>query len=275
MAGQQQIRQRVTNTIIKALEAGVSPWHQPWSPARNTGFAANVVTERRYSGVNPLLLQLAALERGFQSRWWGSFEDWSSLGGRVRGWGTMIVLRQRQTTRRLLCKQVVFNADQVEGVPQCQVQPPAVEVQHDFGPADRIIAATAADIRENEGDKAWYHYPPEDYIELPSKVDFVIGMGGVKAWYDTVLHELCHWAEPRLAWNGGYLLNELRAEMGAGFLSAAIGIPSYGPTRHHFNLVDSWVDALRQDHRTIFRVSSAASAAVAFILSFSRKPVSR
>jgi antirestriction protein ArdC len=58
--------------------------------------------------------------------------------------------------------------------------------------------------------------------------------------------------------------------MGAGFLSAIIGIPSYGPTQHHFNHVDSWVEVMRQDHRTIFRIASAACAAASFILSFSR-----
>ena len=284
MAAQQEIRERVTNQVTEALESGISPWHRPWFPSANSGFHSNIITRRRYSGVNPLLLQIAALECGFQSKWWASAEEWASLGGWVKGYGTRIVLRERiarggwdtngewhATSLPLLREQVVFCADQVEMVPQFQAQAPTVEVQPDFKPAERVVQATGADIRENEGEKAWYHYPPADYIEIPSKFDFIIGLGGLKSWYDTAFHELCHWSEPRLGWNGGYDLNELRAEMGAGFLSATLNIPSYGPTKHHYNHVDSWVAALRQDPRTIFRVAAAASAAVTFILSFSRE----
>ena len=285
MASQQEIRERVTNQIIEALQRGISPWHRPWFPSTNSGFHCNVITQRRYNGVNPLLLQIAALERGYQSKWWGSAEQWASLGGWVKGYSTAIVQRERITrggrdtngewhaaTVPLLRQQAVFNADQVNGVPRFQTRPPAVEVQPDFKPAERVVQATGADIRENEGEKAWYHYPPApgDFIEIPSKFDFIIGLGGLKSWYNTIFHELFHWSEPRLGWNGGYDLNELRAEMGAGFLSAAIGIPTYGPTNHHYSHVDAWVAALRQDPRTIFRVASAASAAVNFILSFSR-----
>jgi len=275
MASNHEIRQRVTNEIIEALESRGCPWHMPWSPSRNTGFPTNVITRRRYSGVNPLLLQIAALERGFHSKWWGNVEEWASLGGQVKGCGTAIVLREingerHAATMPLLREHVVFSADQVEGVEQYQPQAPKVDVQPDFEPAERVIAATGADIREVDAGKAWYFYPPNDYIELPPRSSFIFGIGGVKGWYDTAFHELCHWSEPRLGWNGGYALNEMRAEMGAGFIAAAIGIPSYGPTNHHFNHVDAWVAALRDDHRTIFRVSRAASAVVKFLLSFSR-----
>ena len=292
MASQNDIRERVTNEIIEALQRGISPWHMPWSPATNTGFPANVVSKRPYSGVNVLLLHLAALEQGFQSRWWGTFEHWSSQGGHVRSrpafvspgcWGTRIVLgkhitrlgRDRNGERHtailpLLRERTVFNADQVDNVPHFQVQALTVDVQPNYQPAEKVIAATGADIREVEADKAWYFYPPPDRIEIPPKFNFILGKSGLCGWYDSVFHELCHWTEPRLCWDGGYALNEMRAEIGAGFLSSQIGIPSYGPGKHHFNHVESWVGALRQDHRAIFRVSSAASAAAAFILACSR-----
>jgi antirestriction protein ArdC len=280
MASPKEIREQVTNTVIAALEAHLCPWHMRWSPATNTGLHANVVTKRRYSGVNPLLLQLAALEWGFQSRWWGSFGQWTSLGGQVTGCGTRIVSFKRisrlgrdsngeRATHLLPRERTVFSADQVEGVEQFKVQAPSVEVQPDYEPARRVIAATGADIREVEGDKAWYFYPPNDYIEIPSTFTFILGMGGLCSWYDTIFHELCHWAEPRLGWNGGYALGEMRAEMGAGFLSAALNIPSFGPTNHHFACLDSWIGAMKEDCRAIFRVASAASAAANFILACS------
>lgn len=58
--------------------------------------------------------------------------------------------------------------------------------------------------------------------------------------------------------------------MGAAYLSAEIGIPSYGPCTNHANYLASWIKVMREDHRVIFRIASAASAAADFILSFSR-----
>lgn len=273
MASQHEIRAYVTAKIIAALQASISPWHRAWSSASNTGFHTNVISQRQYSGVNPLLLQIAALEQGLQSKWWGTAEEWSSLGGRIRWQGTLIVLRTRYTGR--LREQVVYCADQVEDVPQFQVQVPTVEGQPDFQAAEQLIQATGADIRECQGDKAWYHYPPApgDFISIPSKFDFILGLGGLRSWYDTIFHELCHWSEVRLGWDSGYSRNELRAEMGAALLSATLNIPTFGLTSHHFNHVDAWVDALRRDSRTIFRVAAGACAAVNFILAFGREEV--
>lgn len=292
MASQHDIRQRVTNEIIEALQRGVAPWHKPWAAGANTGFPANFVSKRRYSGVNPLLLQLAALEWGFESKWWGTYQQWASLGAQVKKrpgdvpagqWGTKIVFfkaitkaaqrdngEQEPRTFPLLREYTVFNCDQVDGVEQFKVRAPTAELPPDFEPAERVIAATGADIRHVAGEKALYYYPPGDYIEVPPKFNFIIGKGGLGGYYDTMFHELCHWTEPRLGWVGEYALNELRAEMGAAFLSAEISIPSYGPSNHHAAYLDSWIQAMREDHRVIFGIASAASKAADCILAFSR-----
>lgn len=225
MASQQEIRERVTNEIIAALEKGVTPWYKPWASSANAGFPCNVVSKRRYSGVNPLLLQLSAMERGFHSKWWGTFNQWQALNGQVKKrpndvpaghWGTKIVFfkpittvarkangDEEERTFPLLREYTVFNADQVEGAKSFKVQSSTVAVPPDYEPAELVIQATQADIREG-GDKAFYFYPPHDYIQIPPKFDFIAGIGGMMGYYDTLFHELCHWSEIRMGWDGSY-----------------------------------------------------------------------
>lgn len=294
MASQTEIRERVTNEIIEALKTGVVPWRKPWSPAGNTGFPCNVVSKRNYSGVNRLLLSCAAMKKGFNSQWWGTFNQWKKLGCRVRKrpadvdaghWGSRIIFYQslttttknkqgeeKETTFPLLKEYVVFNAEQVDGADSFQVQAecdaPAVP---DFEPAENVIAATGADIRVIAGDKACYYRPPFDYIQIPPKDQFVQEAGGLVEFYSCCLHELAHWSECRVNWTGSYGMGELRAEMAACFMCAEIGIPSHNPAENHAAYLDGWIKTISEDYKAIFKISSAAHAAADFILAFSRQ----
>ena len=69
-----------------------------WKPIPGT--PANVVSKRGYRGLNLLLLDMAATRHNVSSRWWGTFNQWKNLGGRVMPrpshvppgkWGTQIV----------------------------------------------------------------------------------------------------------------------------------------------------------------------------------------
>jgi antirestriction protein ArdC len=145
MPTQAEIREQITHRIVDALKAGTAPWRRPWSSLENGGSPANVVSRRPYSGVNTLLLELVAQERGYSSRWWGTFRQWQGLGLRVKvrpshvnpgEWGTKIVFckplakkpaHERDVEdqqgeageprgRYLLLRQfTVFHAEQVEG----------------------------------------------------------------------------------------------------------------------------------------------------------------
>jgi antirestriction protein ArdC len=296
MSSQSEIRQRVTTQIIEALQRGVAPWRKPWLAAENAGFPSNVASKKRYSGINPLLLQLAARERGFRSQWWATYQQWQNLGGQVvkrpnhvppGQWGTKIVFFKPVTTMKrtkegekevtfpLLREYTVFNADQVEGADQYRVRPPNDTGSIDFEPAERMIQATGADIRHVYGNEAIYYRPPADCIKMPLKHQFETGPGGLEGYYDTLCHEVIHWSEVRLGWTGSYDLGELRAEMGAAYLTAAIGVRTLSdvnPNANHAKYLASWIKAMNEDHRVIFRIASAASKAADFILGFSRKP---
>src|ERR1700677_3853426 len=222
MSTQTEIRQQITEKIVAALKAGTAPWRRPWTSFTNTGNPANVVSKRSYTGVNTLLLYLVGLERGFTSRWWGTFRQWQELGFRIKArptnvrsgeWGTKIVfckpvskrpaLEQsdengsereapKAESRFLLLRQfTVFSAEQVEpceGIEKYLARPQTNEPFTDFTPAEEAIAATNARITFG-GNKAAYD-PDNDSIQLPPKESFT----SQREYYSTALHELLHWS---------------------------------------------------------------------------------
>lgn len=295
MATQQQIRQRITDQFIEALQAGgIPPWRRGWT-CQGGGLPANLVSKRRYSGVNILLLQMAAVRHGFTSRHWATFNQIKALGGTVkrrpdgvppRRWGTTVVFfkpvkkteidpdtgREVEVGFPILRTYTVFNLDQAEGekLDRFRAAPePTLGHFTDFEPAEEAITATGADIRHG-GDRAYYHRPIEDddgdYIRLPHKTQFE----AEKEYYASALHELAHWSEVRVGWTGSYALGELRAEIAASFLLTELGVPQSDDLTNHHAYVAEWLKALRNDPRFLFTASTAASKAADYILSFSQ-----
>jgi antirestriction protein ArdC len=304
MPSQSQLRQQITVQIVSALERDLVPWRRPWSVSKNTGRPSNVLSKRPYSGINPLLLELHAQEHGFQSRWWGTFEQWKKLGGTVKkrpshvangAWGCKIVFyRPIKKTKvdpqtgeededRFLVMRTwsIFNAEQVDGAVVERFK--AIE-QHDadelpnFEPAQKLIDATQADVRFG-GDLAFYRRPlPDgswpnhsdgDFIVLPPSKKFI----SPGAFYETALHELAHWSEVRLGWNHtekGYAFGELVAEISACFVAEELGVPSGESLDNHTAYLANWLTAMRGDPAFIFKASSQASKVADFLLSFVR-----
>jgi antirestriction protein ArdC len=92
----------ITDKIIAELEAGRVPWVQPWGTAAVKAPLAmprNATTQRRYSGINVLILWGAVIERGFTGQSWLTFRQALGLGGHVRKGerGTTVVYADRFT----------------------------------------------------------------------------------------------------------------------------------------------------------------------------------
>lgn len=300
MPTQNDIRQQVTNQIIQAIESGTLPWRRPWYSQRR-GRHRNAISNRAYSGVNPWLLELHAIDHGFTSRCWATYKQWQEMGCTVKkrppgvppgAWGCMIVFTKpvrnssiddetgevRTEGFRLLRTYTVFSADQVDGdvVDQFRTVVP-VPNQQNFEPAEKLIEASGVELHLG-GDRAFYRRPtPEgtwpnhtdgDFIQLPHKSDFE-KMGG---FYETAFHELAHWSEVRLGWTGSYELGEMIAEMASCYLSQELGVPQGEGLHNHAAYIQSWLTAMKEDHGFIFKASSQSSKVADFLLAFSKSP---
>ncbi len=93
------VYQKITDTIVTALEQGVRPWRKPWSAPHGEG---RITRPRRanglpYQGINVLMLWSAAMENGYGSATWMTFRQAIALGANVRRGetGTLVVYADR------------------------------------------------------------------------------------------------------------------------------------------------------------------------------------
>jgi antirestriction protein ArdC len=260
------IHEKITVEIVKAIERGqCPPWRKPWrNDLENTGFPCDLTP---FTGISVLLLNMAASEKGFNSKFWQTQPAWEAIGGRVSGDGTMIP--NRGDPNQWI---TVFNADQVFGgmTGIFRSRPRSTPLVEDYGPAEAIIATSGATIIRRPTLEAAYYYQ-EDHIIFPFKEQFLFGPGGLVAYYDSLLHELSHFSEPRLGWDcSDECVRELRAEITAPFITSQLGVPVFTEMKkltNHRNYLPRWVRAMKDDPMLIFQVAADASAAAEYLLS--------
>ena len=297
MQNQSEIRTEITHRIAEALKSGQAPWRKPWTNDPNSGFPTNLISKKKYRGINPLLLEIAAMGNHFVSRWWATYKQWQEAGGQVRrgSKGTRIVFyrtverpevdpetgEKADRIKRffLLRTYVVFNLDQVDGDKLDRFRPikgdQKVDIASvDWARADNAIAATNADIHYG-GNQAYYarpiggtwpHHLGGDYIVVPCRQQYE----DVRDFYESQFHELIHWTQCRLGWYGPYSVGELIAEIGAAFISCHLCLPQSENLENHQAYLACWLTGMQYDPEFIFRAASQASKAADYVLSFSR-----
>ncbi|UVC15147.1 ArdC family protein [Mesorhizobium onobrychidis] len=278
--------QEITDRIVAELERGTVPWVKPWGTAKaDLGLPRNAATQRRYSGINILILWGAVIERSYPSQNWLTFRQALALGGNVRKGerGTTIVHADRFVPKDekerakadgdepqavpFLKRFTVFNVAQCDNLPDhlhAAAEPlPAREI---VPQAEQLILRSGADFRIG-GDRAFY-MPGSDTIHVPPQPAFFHQID----YYRTCFHELGHWTghPTRLArdlsgsfGSRTYAREELVAEITAAFVCSSLGIE---PTVRHSDYIGSWLTVLREDNRAIFRAASHASKAADFLL---------
>ena len=195
---------RITNQIIERLEAGTKPWVKPWRglpvsrPLRSCGTP--------YRGMNVFWLWMVADMNGYASPYWMTYVQANKLGGQVRkGEKSIIAIFYKsyskkveadeageasEESRRVLRAYAVFNADQIEGLPE-RYHPSQdlvlVEPEGRKADLDAFFSQLPAALRHS-GSAAYYE-PVADRITMPPTELFT----GFDHYYATLAHELSHW----------------------------------------------------------------------------------
>lgn len=276
----------ITQAIIERLEAGTRPWVRPWTgdalsrPLRSCGTP--------YRGINVLWLWMAAEAGGFSSPYWLTYHQARLQGGQVRKSerGSIAIFYKSYSksvedhetgeahdeARRVLKSFVVFNASQIDDLPDRYLAKPApLPAADDRDRAlDNFFGAVPARLRHRGGEA--YYTPSTDEITMPS----------VEAFRDrdhyraTLAHELAHWTghESRLARSLGdrfggdaYAMEELIAELAAAMVGAELGLPT-AHLDNHASYLASWLRVLKADSRAILSAAAKAEEASAFLLQF-------
>lgn len=285
---QTELFERVTQHIIRSIEAGAGAFQMPWHARSGTSsLPRNPVGHYAYHGINTLCLWARQQAEGYSSGEWASYRQWQSAGAQVRKGetGTLTLLfkpielraqegesvstdKGESGCRRPFIARagVVFNADQVDGYSaERPVDEGRVHVPHED--AEALIRASGACIRLG-GDQACY-LPRLDEIRLPLPSAFV----SQDAYYGVAFHELTHWTGhvDRCArdlsgrfGSEAYAMEELVAELGAAFLCAEVGV-SAEPRIDHAQYLTSWLRVFKSDPKALITASGKASQAARFL----------
>jgi antirestriction protein ArdC len=281
-----EITERLTEKMLAQLEKGVAPWRKPWTG--DDGMPASISTGRPYRGFNWFALSLEAMDREYESRWWGTYKQIEKYDGKVRKGekATPIIFwrilkrEQQDASGETATKSIpmmryynVFNIEQADGL----VLPPRflpVEREPVEVPAACQTALDAyegrPEVRHDGGDRAFYR-PAEDRIHLPKESAFE----SPEAYAETLFHELVHSTGHKSRLDRfeagserfgceGYAKEELVAEMGATLLASIlrVEIDEDQPAAY----IAGWLQKLKDDRSLLISAAQQAQRAVDLIL---------
>jgi antirestriction protein ArdC len=281
----QELYDRVTNEIIREIEAGnPPPWLKPWKTNRRGGIMpVNAVTGRPYSGLNVLMLWSERQEKQYASAEWLTYKQCQDAGGQVRkGERSTGIIYVNRTIRNagtederlvpFMRQFNVFNVAQCDGLASKDPPPDLPEHERDER-AEAFFVAIGAQTCWGEP-KACY-IPSKDIIAMPERGAFLNPENIYAVWG----HEHIHWTAQKDRLNRDlksrfqekeYAFEELVAELGAAMTCAYLEVK--GELRHA-GYVANWLEVLKNDSKAILTAASLASKATDYLRAFSEPVV--
>ena len=279
--------QDLTDRVVAALEKGIKPWRRPWNgreAAAAQGLPFNPTTGREYRGVNVLVLAISAFALGGGDPRFCTYKQAAGRGWQVRrgACGTTVFYYKQvdvpdrdapaeapDRTKRipLLRAYTVFNSSQIEGCPP-YTPPDAGEAPWRRPEAAELILRNSGVRIQTGGGRAFY-CPATDHIQLPPDASFTSWEG----WAATALHEAAHATghPSRLArdlsgrfGSPSYAKEELVGELTSLYVGTALAIPC--DVDNHASYLDSWILAMKEDKRALFRAAADAQRAADYLL---------
>jgi antirestriction protein ArdC len=254
------VYQEVTDRILAALRAGVTPWKKPW-----TGGGPVSIKGRPYRGINTFLLGLMP----YGDPRWGTFKAMKEAGGSVRKGekATHVILwkpvkrhDEEESSYMLLKTYPVFNAEQCDDLPELEREHVPLEA------AEHILNGFVGPTLSS-GQMAAYS-ETLDLVVMPKAETFLSSEG----YYSTFFHELVHSTghKDRLDrlesggyGTGPYAKEELVAEMGAAMLCGFAGIENLDQSASY---IDGWLAALTRDPKLVVQAAAQAQRGADLIL---------
>jgi len=264
------LQREITDEIISAMENGCAPWSPDWKGSTRLDLPTRANGEL-YRGINVLVLWASAAKKGYGANRWMTYKQAAELGGQVRRGerGTTVVKYgtfKRENaegdteTGRYLRRYAVFNVQQIDCLPEGLAHDPAAQIDtgaRSIPELEQFYNSIGATIRI-DGSQPRY-VPSQDAIYMPLVQQFETAHG----FYGTLAHELTHWTGHKRRLDRlnttnkeGYAFEELVAELGACFLTTQAG--GVRNTESSAAYIQSWLQALRNDKKYIFRAAAKA-----------------
>jgi antirestriction protein ArdC len=276
------------------MQAGTTPWRREWDGSGG-GHHVNLLSGRRYRGVNPLLLTLGMHQRGSALPYWCGFAEAKARGiGPRKGSQAVRVLRPQLNRRESVAEAAgvegtrpdtdrvwisyrpvaVFNAADLvgEGLAGLIAARRAAEGAAVRPEPERLAAAEAVlgawPVPVNHGGERACYLPQLDRIALPDRAAFHSASALYATWAHEAIHSTGHPSRLKRDLSGAmgsraYAREELVAELGAVLLGDRLEIGS--DVSHHAAYLAHWIELLRESPRLLFQVLSDARQAADLI----------
>lgn len=269
----------VENLINKVEEAG--SWIKPFKSAIQGGMPINGVTNKEYRGINVFTLWATAMEKGYTSNKWFTFNQLKAK--------KQTVIKGEKSTQIFFFKPLVVDdkdkvgekktifmlkAYNVFNIEQTDIEIPVVEVVE---PTENEVIDNAKEFFDNldyleVNEHPQPHYQPlADTIGMPNINDFV----SADEYYSTFGHEYIHSTMHKDRCNRvdtdkktkkeNYAFEELVAEIGSIFVMARLGLASEPIQDNSSAYLKGWLRALQDDKKMLWRASSQAHKAFEFL----------
>lgn len=291
-------RQELTDKLIEALEShDQSPWRNHWKSVAMRPY--NYKSGKAYRGGNVLNLIFDQSAKDSVDPRWMTFAQASKAGFKIKRGSTASLIEYwnfvepeaeakpetgnendgDDTPRMFVRYYTLFNGQDIEGLPEMQY------VKATFPPnelAERLVKATGAKL-EHRTVTATRAQVLEDAAFFSHRNDTIVlpPLGAFHSqhdYYATLLHELCHWTgyEDRLNRRGKseerdpespeYAREELRAELGAYFLTTMLGIE--GEVQNHAKYTGHYLALLKNDKNEIFKAARDVDHIIEHLFSY-------
>ncbi len=279
----------VTQRLLELIEGGTVPWHQPW---HNVGFQ-NLISQKPYSGINPILCQMDCMMFGHSSPYYVGIAQCTEKGWSVKKgskanwlrWGAGKTITERVETDKGQIQEkerfirafkwlMVFNIDCVDDSQSptkiAELVPELATVVNTT--EDDLLQAfvnrLGADI--SYGGNVAFYQPAKDIIRIPNRGQF----NSRDSYWSTLFHELCHWTMIPKRLNRPhsgdindplYHREELIADLGASFLGNHFGLASI-ELEHHADYLKHYWSLMNPAPQAFFKAAHEAQKAANYLL---------
>lgn len=237
----------ISKDVADNLRQGNIPWK-----TFQFGFPTNVLTNKKYSGINPILLQISALQQKFnRSCFWGSVNQWRTVECRVpyeaKPTEILVVDASGRPTKRK-----IFNTDQVFGLTMGEFIS-KIGPLGEYSQVELLLEKSEAKVVD--GLTPMYR---DGIIEMPSRYFFQ----NDPQYWGSLIHELCHDTELKVGFMGDEFQRELVAEIATGYLEGILRLEHCSDRTNHDKYLSQWLDEMDKNPKFIINSASIASRIV-------------
>lgn len=277
-----KMREQMANAFIDALKQDEIPWRKCWSST--SMFPINATTHTPYRSGNALWLAVNMQVKGFKDPRWCTFKQASDKGWKIKKESKGVPIEfwslyDKQDKKIITSKEaeaikantenwqerirpmaktyIVFNAEQIEGIPELKVERHELKLENFLEKRDVLLKNMSVGL--SEGHEGASYSPKRDTIQMPNVENFK----DEYAYISTFLHEAGHATghESRLNrpilnsfGSPDYAKEELRAEIASAFTSQTLGVVQTNNEHldNHKAYVQNWISVLENNPEELF-----------------------